>query len=100
MGIDPDELGGSPWVAAFTSFLLFAVGAIIPVFPYIFFTGTTGIAVSAICSGAGLFVIGAVITLMTGKHPIISGLRQVFFGLATAIVTFGIGYIVGVNLGG
>lgn len=100
LGIDPDELGGSPWVAAFTSFLLFAVGAIIPVFPYIFFTGAAGIVVSAICSGVGLFVIGAVITLMTGKHPVFSGLRQVFFGLATAVVTFGIGYIVGVNLGG
>jgi VIT1/CCC1 family predicted Fe2+/Mn2+ transporter/rubrerythrin len=98
LGIDPQELGGSPWVAAITSFLLFAVGAIIPVSPYIFFTGVTGIVASAICSAAGLFIIGAVITLMTGKHPISSGLRQVIFGLATAVVTFGIGRIVGVNL--
>ncbi|HBF37782.1 MAG TPA: rubrerythrin family protein [Firmicutes bacterium] len=100
LGIDPDELGGSPWVAAVTSFLLFAVGAFIPVFPYIFFTGLSGIIASAVCSGVGLFIIGAVITLITGKHPVMSGLRQVIFGLATAAVTFGIGRIVGVNLGG
>lgn len=100
LGIDPDELGGSPWEAAFTSFLLFAVGAMIPVFPYIFFNGFMGIIVSSVCSAVGLFIIGAVITLMTGKHPVLSGLRQVLFGLATAVVTFGIGRIVGVNLGG
>ncbi len=100
LGIDPDELGGSPWEAALTSFLLFAVGAMIPVFPYIFFTGFTGVIASSVCSAVGLFIIGAVITLITGKHPVLSGLRQVLFGLATAVVTFGIGRIVGVNLGG
>jgi VIT1/CCC1 family predicted Fe2+/Mn2+ transporter/rubrerythrin len=100
LGIDPENMGGSPWAAAVTSFLLFAVGALIPVFPYLFFTGVSGIFASSICSGIGLFIIGAVITLITGKNPIVSGLRQVLFGLATAVVTFGIGRLVGVNLGG
>lgn len=98
LGIDPQELGGSPWEAAFTSFLLFSVGAIIPVIPYIFFTGIAGIWVSAALSAIGLFIIGAIITLMTGRHPVYSGLRQVLFGLATAVVTFGIGRIIGVHL--
>ncbi len=98
LGIDPEELGGSAWEAAYTSFILFAVGAIIPVFPFIFFEGTTGIIVSAALSALGLFAIGAVITLMTGKHPVKNGMRQVLFGLATAAVTFGIGKIIGVSL--
>jgi vacuolar iron transporter family protein len=100
LGIDPKELGGSAWEAAITSFLLFAVGAIIPVVPYIYLTGLTGILVSAACSAVGLFIIGAVITLLTGRHPLISGFRQVLFGLITAAITFGIGRLIGINLGG
>ncbi len=98
LGIDPEELGGSAWEAAITSFILFAVGAIIPVIPYAFFTGTTGIMVSAGFSALGLFIIGALITLMTGKNPLSSGLRQVLFGLAAAVVTFVIGRIIGVSI--
>jgi VIT1/CCC1 family predicted Fe2+/Mn2+ transporter len=53
---------------------------------------------SAIAAAIGLFVIGAFITLMTGKNPVVSGLRQVLFGLAAAAVTFGIGRLIGVSL--
>jgi VIT1/CCC1 family predicted Fe2+/Mn2+ transporter len=100
LGIDPEELGGSAWEAAFTSFLLFAAGAIIPVFPYLFFTGWEGIVVSAAFSAIGLFVIGALITLLTGRNPLLSGFRQVLVGLATAAVTYGVGSLIGVNLAG
>jgi VIT1/CCC1 family predicted Fe2+/Mn2+ transporter len=81
-----------------TSFLVFSMGAVIPVFPYIFFSGIAGIIASAASSAFGLFVIGAAITLMTGSNAVISGLRQVAFGLAAAAITFGVGRIVGVNL--
>ncbi len=100
LGIDPEELGGSAWEAAFTSFLLFTAGAVIPVAPYVFFTGTTGIIISAASSTAGLFIIGALITLMTGRRPVVSGMRQVLFGLATAAVTFAVGHLIGVNIAG
>ena len=46
LGIDPKELGGSPWVAAITSFFLFSGGAIIPLFPYIFLHGTPAMVIS------------------------------------------------------
>jgi VIT1/CCC1 family predicted Fe2+/Mn2+ transporter len=100
LGIDPHELGGSAWEAALTSFLLFAIGAIIPVLPYLFLHGTTAIITSAILSALGLFLVGAAITLMTGRNPILSGLRQVLFGMAAAAVTFGVGYLIGVNVTG
>jgi VIT1/CCC1 family predicted Fe2+/Mn2+ transporter len=100
LSINPQELGGSAWEAALTSFFLFAIGAIIPVLPYLFLTGTVGIIVSATASALGLFLIGAAITLMTGRNPILSGLRQVLFGLAAAAITFGIGRLIGVNVGG
>lgn len=100
LGIDPEELGGSAWVAATTSFLLFAIGAIIPVLPYLFGAGTTAVAASAILSVVGLFVIGAAITVITGRNAFVSGLRQVLFGVAAAAITFGVGRLVGANLGG
>jgi len=78
----------------------FSIGALVPLFPYFFLTGTTGIIASAIASAVGLFVIGAAITLMTGRNALYSGLRQVGFGLAAAAVTFGVGRLIGVNVGG
>jgi len=99
LGFDPEELGGSAWVAAITSFLLFAAGAILPVLPYAFLAGFPGIVASAALSAAGLFISGAVITVMTGRHPLFSGLRQMLVGLACAAVTFGIGRLVGMGVG-
>ncbi len=100
LGIDPKELGGSAWVAAGTSFLLFTVGAIIPLFPFLFCSGMNGILTSLGASVIGLFVIGAFITLITGKNALMSGLRQVIIGLVAAGITFGIGRLIGMNIGG
>jgi VIT1/CCC1 family predicted Fe2+/Mn2+ transporter len=100
LGINPEDLGGSAWEAAITSFLLFALGAIIPVFPYIFLSGFNAVIASAVFSALGLFIIGAAITLFTGRPVWQSGLRQVIFGLAAALVTYTIGRLIGVSLGG
>jgi len=98
LGIDPEELGGSAWEAAFASFLLFALGAIVPVLPFFFATGENAAMLSVAFSTAALFLIGAAITLFTGRPVLVSGLRQVIFGLAAAALTFGIGRLVGINL--
>ncbi len=100
LGIDPDELGGSAWEAAISSFLLFAVGAIIPVIPFLFIIGPNAIILSVILSTLGLFGIGAAITLLTGRSIWYSGIRQVLIGLAAAAITFGVGRLIGVSLGG
>ncbi len=94
LGIDPQELG-SPWVAGFTSLLLFSIGAVIPVIPFFFMDGVPAIAVSAAASSLGLFVLGGAITLLTGRSALYSGGRQVILGLAAAAVTFGIGSLIG-----
>jgi VIT1/CCC1 family predicted Fe2+/Mn2+ transporter len=100
LGIDPQALGGSAWEAAGTSFVLFAAGAIIPVAPYMFTAGLAAVGLSLLLSAVGLFAIGAGITLFTARPVVASGLRQVLFGLAAAAITFGIGRLIGVNLGG
>jgi vacuolar iron transporter family protein len=99
LGIDPDELGGSAWEAAFTSFFLFAAGAIVPVLPFLFLEGATAVIVSGAGSAIGLFTIGAAITLMTGRSVLYSGMRMVLFGLTAAALTYGIGRLIGVSVG-
>lgn len=96
LGIDPEELGGSPWQAAFTSFFLFAGGAILPVLPFVFTSGAAAVVASLVLSGLGLFIVGAGITLITGRGLWFSGLRQTAFGLIAAAITFGIGSLLGV----
>jgi vacuolar iron transporter family protein len=100
LNIDPAELGGSAWEAAITSFVLFSLGAIVPVAPYIFTSGMTAIYFSVGLSALALFGIGAAITLFTGKTVLFSGMRMVVFGLVAAAVTFGIGRLIGVSVGG
>jgi VIT1/CCC1 family predicted Fe2+/Mn2+ transporter len=100
LGINPEELKGSAMEAALASFVLFSVGAIIPVFPFFFIGGMQAVLISTLVSACGLFVIGASITLFTGKSIGFSGMRQVLFGLAAAAVTFGIGKLIGISIAG
>ncbi len=100
LGIDPAEMGGSPWVAASTSFALFAAGAIVPVVPYFFLTGTPGLIASVAVSGIGLVVIGAGTSFFTGRSTAYSATRQVLIGFAAAAVTYFAGKVVGVSLAG
>jgi vacuolar iron transporter family protein len=100
LGIDKEELGGSAWEAAFASFLLFAIGAIIPLFPYFFTSGLHARYWSIGAAVVGLFLIGAASTLFTGRSLAYSGARQIIFGLGAAAVTFGVGRFIGVQIGG
>jgi vacuolar iron transporter family protein len=99
LGIDPEQLGGSAWEAAIASFLLFAIGAIIPVVPFIFIGGTAAIIISIAVSIVGFVLIGAGISLTTGVSLLRSGPRQVLMGLIAAGITFGLGRLVGGRLG-
>jgi VIT1/CCC1 family predicted Fe2+/Mn2+ transporter len=99
LGLDPNELGGSPYTAAASSFILFAFGAIVPLSPYFFASGNTPLFAAVGCSALGLFAIGALITLLTGRSALFSGTRQLVFGLLAAGVTFGLGRLIGTVVG-
>jgi vacuolar iron transporter family protein len=99
LGLDPDQLG-SPIGAAAGSFVAFAIGASIPVLPYLFGGGQAVLVVSLAISLVGLFVVGALVSLLTGRGLVFSGLRQLGLGLAAALVTYTIGSIIGVSTGG
>jgi VIT1/CCC1 family predicted Fe2+/Mn2+ transporter/rubrerythrin len=95
LGFDPEELGGSAWIAAIASFLLFTVGAIVPVFPFAVADGDLAVGLSVLASALALMGIGAAITLLTGRGAWRSALRQLVIGLGAAAVTYGVGYLVG-----
>ena len=99
LGIDPKELGGSAWGAAITSFFLFAIGAIIPVFPFIFTNGFAAVVISLALSVLGLFGIGAGVSLTAGSPLWKAGARQILLGLLAAGITFGLGKLIGSTIG-
>ena len=99
LGLDPDELG-SPWGAAAGSFAAFAVGAVIPVIPFLFGGGFALTALSLGLSLVALFAVGAGVSLLTGRGLLFSGFRQLGLGLAAAVVTYAIGSIIGVSTAG
>jgi len=100
LGIDPQELGGSAYVAAVTSFFLFALGALFPLLPFAFLSGNIAVYTSMGVSAIALFLVGAAITLMTGRNVLYSGFRQVIIGLTAAIITYGVGKLIGVSVSG
>jgi len=99
LGMSTGDLA-NPWVAGGTSFVLFAVGAILPVLAWAFVGGATAVVISLVAAGGGLFLAGAVTTLFTGRSVLFSGGRMLIFGLAAATVTFAIGRLIGVNAAG
>ena len=99
LGLDPDQLG-SPWRAAAGSFIAFAIGAAIPVIPFLFGGGTAVLLVSLGLSLIALFTVGAGVSLLTGRGLIFSGFRQLIIGLVAALVTYAIGSLIGVSAAG
>ncbi|PWT71583.1 MAG: hypothetical protein C5B46_08000 [Proteobacteria bacterium] len=97
LGLNPEELG-SPWGAASSSFLSFALGALIPLLPFLFGRNLQGLFVAIVLTAAALFAVGATLSLFTGRGALRGGLRMLAIGTAAGALTFGIGKIVGVGL--
>ena len=97
LGLDPEELG-SPWGAAIGSLLAFAVGAFVPLLPFILLSGAAALLVSITLTAAALFSVGAAVSLLTGKSAIYTGLRQLAIGAAAAAITYAVGSLIGVNV--
>lgn len=99
LGIDPKQLGGSPWKAAASSFAMFCLGAAVPLIPFFFASRRTALIASVILSAIVLVALGAAVTTLTGRSPLRSGIRQLLFGLGAAAITYAIGHAVGAVIG-
>lgn len=97
LGVDPAGLG-SPWGAAWSSFLAFTLGAVFPVVPFIFASGAAAMIAAAAASSIALIVVGGAMAGFTGNPVIRGGLRMVVVGAVAATVTFAIGSAVGMTL--
>ncbi|MCP9959365.1 MULTISPECIES: VIT1/CCC1 transporter family protein [Streptomyces] len=95
LGVDPDDLP-SPLVAAASSFGSFALGALLPVLPYLL--GATALWPAVLLALAGLFACGALVARVTARSWWYSGLRQLVLGGAAAAVTYALGGLFGAVL--
>ncbi|WP_129839185.1 VIT1/CCC1 transporter family protein [Streptomyces sp. RFCAC02] len=95
LGVDPGDLP-SPTVAAVSSFGSFAVGAVLPLLPYLL--GATALWPAVAVALVGLFLCGAVVARLTARPWWFSGLRQLVLGAAAAGVTYGLGALFGTAL--
>lgn len=100
LGIDPAERGGSAREAAMSSFVLFTIGAVVPIIPFLVARGIVAVTASLAVSALALFGVGAAITLFTGMSVWRSGGRQLLLGLAAAGVTYGVGRLIGIAVTG
>ncbi len=97
LGLDPSQLG-SPWAAAGSSFVSFALGALIPLLPFLLARGPGALLGSMAATAVALFAIGAAISLFTGRSAWRGGLRMLLIGAAAAGATFFIGRLLGVTV--
>jgi VIT1/CCC1 family predicted Fe2+/Mn2+ transporter len=90
------ETMGSPVAAGVGSMSAFALGAIVPLVPFLILGGDrAAFALSIALSGLALFGIGIAVSRLTHRSAIATGLRQVALGGLAAAVTFGIGSLLG-----
>jgi VIT1/CCC1 family predicted Fe2+/Mn2+ transporter len=96
LGVDPGDLP-SPLLAAVASFLAFAIGAFVPVLPYLL--GATSVLPALILSTLGLFAAGTLVSRLTARSWWWTGSRQLLLGGTAAALTYGIGLLVGTSVG-
>lgn len=97
LGLNPDELG-SPWLAAIASFLAFTLGGAMPLLPYLLTAQQHALQFSIGLTALGLFLIGLLLSLFTGRNAWWGGLRMLLIGGAAGLLTYWVGYWMGVGL--
>jgi VIT1/CCC1 family predicted Fe2+/Mn2+ transporter len=97
LGLNPDDLG-SGLAAAGSSFFAFALGALLPLIPFVIGLPSPILA-AAITAGLALFGVGAVMSLFSGRGALLGGLRMLAIGAAAGAATFAIGSLLGVAAG-
>jgi VIT1/CCC1 family predicted Fe2+/Mn2+ transporter len=97
LGLNPDDLG-SPWGAALSSFFAFALGALVPLIPFLLRNLEHPVEYACILSGLGLFAVGAALSLFSGKNALFGGLRMLLIGATAGAATYAIGRLIGVSI--
>ena len=96
LGVSPGSVG-SPWVAASSSFVSFAFGAVVPLFPWFFASGTAATVASIVLGALMAVAVGFAVGSFTGRSRFLTAVRQLAIGALAAAVCTGIGALVGVR---
>ena len=95
LGVDPTEKP-SPWTAALSSFVCFAVGGVVPLIPFLL--GFSSLLIGLVVGAVGLLVVGALTSWFTDRPWWFSALRQLMFGAIAAGATYLVGWLIGVSV--
>jgi VIT1/CCC1 family predicted Fe2+/Mn2+ transporter len=98
LGLDPEELGGSPMGAALSSFGSFTAGALVPLVPLLVLSGSAAAWGAGILGGVVLGAIGAFLGVLSGTGALRSGARMVALAALAAGATMAVGHLVGAQL--
>lgn len=96
LGIDPSDLG-SPMKAAVSSFLAFSVGAVVPLVPWLFASGSGAKIASLAVAMLAAAIVGVIVSRFTERNRVQTVLRQLAFTAIPAGITYAIGSAVGVS---
>jgi VIT1/CCC1 family predicted Fe2+/Mn2+ transporter len=96
LGIDPLSLP-SPWIAAASSLTSFAIGALMPLLPYLF--GVRALWLSGLLALTSLFIAGVVSARFTARSWLFAGARQLVLGIVSAAIAYGVGDLFGQAVG-
>jgi VIT1/CCC1 family predicted Fe2+/Mn2+ transporter len=96
LGLNPEEMV-SPIGAMLASFFSFSIGAFIPLVPFLFGNYSSNLFISIIFTSITLFLIGGLLSLLTNRHPLLSGLRMFLIGASAGAITFIIGKWLGTS---
>ena len=93
-GLDPDQVG-SPWTAATSSLVLFALGAAVPLVPWFFTEGDAAAGLSVVLTAVASVAVGVVVARSAGRSRLVGAARQTAIVAFAAAVTYGIGALFG-----
>ncbi|MEY9212780.1 VIT1/CCC1 transporter family protein [Thermobifida halotolerans] len=98
-GVGDPEVVGTGLGAAASSFVFFAVGAALPVLPFLAgMEGGAAVAVAGTATGLALMLVGAVVGVLSGASPLRRALRQLAIGAGAAVTTYLLGLLFGATV--
>ena len=97
LGLNPEDLG-SPIGAALSSFVSFAIVALVPLVPFMLGVGERAFVFAAIAAGLGLAIVGMATSALTGQPLLRGGLRLLIVGGGAGVVAYLIGKLLGVTV--
>ena len=98
LGVNPDDIG-DPAAAAISSFIAFAIGAILPLIPWFLATGTAAMVASVVVGLVAAALVGIALAVFTERSLIRTALRQVSWAAGACAITFVIGSLLGTTIG-